>query len=167
MKKIERLRQEKTQAVDRMNALLKLAADEKRDNTQVELDEYATKKALAESLSAEITLLERAEAHPVPAAPEPKVEQLDAATLKAQGAKEERERRASIQERLDAAKLNGEVAAKILDAPTIEAATSLIFEALSKPPAAASALVRDARVHRRDRRTGRERQDGARALAVP
>jgi hypothetical protein len=100
MKTLERLRQQKSKAVERMNALNDLAKKENRDLTDIEKMEYSGKKAEAEELTASITQLESELAQQpapalagiaAPAAP-------NAETLRQQGAETERLRASGIRQ---------------------------------------------------------------------
>jgi hypothetical protein len=113
MKTLERLRQMKSKAVERMDSINSLAAKEKRDLTETEKLEYAARKTEAEELASSIQQLEEELAAPktTPAAPAEK--------LKREAAEAERSRAAGI--RQSSARFN-------LDAKWLE---SLVAEGLS------------------------------------
>jgi hypothetical protein len=121
-KTLERLRQMKGKAVDRMEALNALAKKETRELTEAEKAEYAAKKQEAEELAADIAEVEQQlAAQPGPVlVPQPvPVAVPDAAALQRQGAEAERLRASSI--RTAAARFS-------LDTKVVEA---LVAEGLS------------------------------------
>lgn len=132
MKKSERLRHQKNEAVERMNALVTLAKSQNRDLSDDEKAEFESKKQLSESLSTQITeaLAEEAKAE----------NKVDEAKLRAEGTKAERLRISTIETRLTAAKLSSEVTTQLrtelIDGEvSVEEATTKIFEALAKKSA--------------------------------
>lgn len=82
-KTLERLRQKKAKAVERMEALNGLANNEKRDLTETEKQEYATCKTEAEELATSITQIEEELAALTPAAAVPDTAKIVRETLEA------------------------------------------------------------------------------------
>lgn len=93
MKTLERLRQQKGKAVDRMAALNALAKSENRDLNETEKLEFGTRKTEAEGLAETITQLEQELAERAPAPVPPAV---NSEALRAEGARLERERLTGI-----------------------------------------------------------------------
>jgi hypothetical protein len=145
MKTLERLRQQKAKAVDRMAELNGLSATEKRDLTPVEKMEYDARKSEAENLSVSITELEvELAAKPATTAllgiagDPPKTDNTE--ELKA-AREDERKRGTTIRERLTASKLPVAVAdalsKELIDGGvTLEKSTERIFEEMAKQSAA-------------------------------
>lgn len=133
MKALERLRQLKAKAVDRMAELNSLATKETRELSASEKLEYDTQKATAEELASEITELEKATTAPaIPAVAQPDVTALAKAATDA-----ERSRVSTIRERLTAARLPVELATNLekemVDGGlSIELASTRIFAELAK-----------------------------------
>jgi hypothetical protein len=129
MKKSERLRQQKTKAVERMSALVALAQNESRDLTADEKTEYDAKKRESETLAAQIDEALHEETA-VPAAPE------DTAKLKSEAKAEERLRAKTIRDRVAAAKLKSDFANTLVEEGiTAELASDRIFAELAKQDA--------------------------------
>lgn len=143
MKTLERLRQLKKKAVDRMAELDGLATKEKRELTPAEKLEYDTQKATATDLTASIAELEQelaAQAPPAASAPPAPAPQPDTAALHAAGADAERSRIGTIRDRLTAARLSVDVSValekELVDGKvTVDLASAKIFEAMAKKSA--------------------------------
>jgi len=113
MNRIERLRQMKKKAVDRMEAIHATATAAKRDLTETEKTEYEQLRAEAEDLSLTIADLEKL-GSPAPM-PAPAANQKDEATLKAEGRQEERLRAKTIEDLVATAKLGADFAKQLVE----------------------------------------------------
>jgi hypothetical protein len=137
MKKSERLRQQKTKAVERMSALVALAGTQARDLTSDEKTEYEAKKQEAESLTAQIESAVGEEAVEALALAKPPM--VDEAKLRTEAKAAERLRISLIDSRIAAAHLPAE-AVQTLRSELItgdadsERISTRIFEEMAKKP---------------------------------
>jgi phage major head subunit gpT-like protein len=132
MKTIERLRQLKAKAVERMKHLNDLATTEKRELSKAEQEEFDLEKVNAETYEADIVALSRTDPNPPAPAVIPPV--VDQEALRAEGANRETARANSIRERCAAAKLPDAFALEMIASKkTLDEVTSEIFRKLSAP----------------------------------
>lgn len=138
MKPLERLRQTKATAVNRMTELNSLAARESRDLSDSEKKEFDQCKTQAETLDAQIKVVEEVLAQE-PKEPSTKpgptlIPPANEEALRAEGATRETARVNSIKERCASAKMTDAFTLEMVSSKlTIEEVTSKIFEKLATP----------------------------------